>query len=365
MAKYYSSTFGKISGKHGNAVAVIMKDGSTYLRKYTKPSNPRTDKQQAHRAKFALSSKALAPFNPIFKETIGATSGISIARSHAFKNAIVGEYPNISIDYKKLMFSFGTLEKLQNATYSLNSGIISINWDFKKKHNCHGNDSVSLVVFNKNNNQALHIKDIAIRKKKHTKIDIHESWTNGELYLWAYVKQGNNISDSIFVDDVYHNNSNGNCNAVLGTHDNNIKGTMPNIINQAIMAFILMLYNLLGLFRQVATNIDMQNTLSTFTNRASNTSNRIEYIYNEKMPLLHSEGITWSHIHTISKGILKLFRPIQKHFLYQYAFIRNSAPLLTYTEHLFTTPFVLPILPWFNRIFITPKAHFICSSLLL
>ena len=90
MAKYYSSTFGKISGKHGTAVAVIRKDGSTYLRLHVPSSNPRTEKQQAHRAKFALTSKSLVPFNPIFKQTIGITNGISSARSYAFKNSIVG-----------------------------------------------------------------------------------------------------------------------------------------------------------------------------------------------------------------------------------------------------------------------------------
>ena len=127
MAKFHSSTFGAISGKHGSAVAVTRKDGISYIRMHVIPHNPRTDKQQAHRSKIGLVSRSLAPFNPIFKHTMGLTNGISIARSHAFKHAIVDEYPNFSIDYKKLMFSFGTLEKLQNATTSFNNGVVSIN----------------------------------------------------------------------------------------------------------------------------------------------------------------------------------------------------------------------------------------------
>lgn len=253
MAKYYSSTFGKISGKHGSAVAVIMKDGTTYLREYSKPSNPRTDKQQAHRAKFALSSKALVPFNPIFKKTMGITNGISIARSYAYKNAIVGEYPSFELDYKKLMFSFGPIEKLANASASFSEGYIYVKWDYNRMHNCHKNDSVSFIVFNKNTNQTIHIEDIAKRSDKSVKIHIHETWAEDDLCLWAYVTQGDKISDSVFVDK---------CVPVVGTDicvypENNIVDNeqinSPTCfgINQAISTIILMLYNLFSLFKQV------------------------------------------------------------------------------------------------------------------
>ena len=199
MAKYYSSTFGQISGKHGSAVAVTRKDGTTYIRIYAKPSNPRTEKQQAHRAKFALSSKALVPFNPIFKARIGVTNGISIARSYAFKNAIVGEYPNYSMDYEKLMFSFGALEKLHNASVAINEGVATLSWDFDNMYNCNADDRVNIVIFNKDANQALNIDDVALRSDKQTKIDIHDSWSGSDLYFWAYVMNGDKISDSVFV----------------------------------------------------------------------------------------------------------------------------------------------------------------------
>ena len=240
MAKIHSSIFGSISGKHGSAVAVTRKDGISYIRMHVIPHNPRTDKQQAHRSKIGLVSKSLSPFNPIFKHTMGATNGISMARSHAFKHAIVDEYPNFSIDYKKLMFSFGTLQKLQNATSSFHNGIVSINWDFKKMYNCHGNDSVSLVVFNKGTNQALHIEDIALRKKRQAKIDIHKSWVDDELYFWAYVRSGDKVSDSCFVvetdlcvcSDVITDERVCSVNAedthafkIQGTHASKIEGT--------------------------------------------------------------------------------------------------------------------------------------------
>ena len=274
MAKFYSSTFGEISGKHGNAVAVTRKDGTTYIRIYAKPSNPRTDKQQAHRAKFALSSRALVPFNPIFKDTIGVTNGISAARSHTFKNAIVGEYPNFSIDYEKIMFSFGPLAKLHNSSVKSNDGVVSINWDFDKMYNCHSDDSVNLVVFNKESNQALHIKDVALRADTLTNISIQDSWADSELHLWAYLTNGDKISDSVFVgkcrpSDIIQDSPEVD---LIQDYEMQIDNNEPDTSTEelksnysfahfnayeAIISILMMVYNLLGLFKQavVGSNI--------------------------------------------------------------------------------------------------------------
>ena len=275
MAKFYSSTFGAISGKHGSAVAVTRKDGTTYIRMYAKPSNPRTDKQQAHRAKFALSSKALVPFNPIFKDTIGITNGISTARSHTFKNAIVGEYPNFSVEYEKLMFSFGSLEKLHNASATSSDGVVTINWDFNKMYNCHGDDNINLVVFNKESSQAIHIKDVALRSDKVSKINIQDSWSNSELYFWAYVTSSDNISDSVFVgkcrpsdvisDSLIKIENQQDKDEYMASTESNIQTNESKYdyssdsfnAKGAIVSFIVMLLNLIGLFKNVVVGVNM------------------------------------------------------------------------------------------------------------
>ena len=285
MAKFYSSTFGAISGKHGNAVAVTRKDGTTYIRIYTKPSNPKTDKQQAHRAKFALSSKALVPFNPIFKDTIGITNGISTARSYAFKNAIVGEYPNLSVDYEKLIFSFGPLAKLHNASATSNKGIVTINWDFQKMYNCTSDDRVSLVVFNKERNQAIHIKDVALRSEKISKIDIQDAWADSELYFWAYVTSGDKISDSVFVGKCSPSDMVSSCSEEVEDQDScaykasdelDIRGEEMKYecnanrldVNRIIVNFMTVLLNLISLFKQ-SVNV---NNIQGFVNQLKHSA---------------------------------------------------------------------------------------------
>jgi len=69
-----------------------------YLRAASVPTNPRTDKQVAHRAKFGFINSVLRPFYSIFKANFGGNKGIRYAINMAFKDAIVGVYPDFSIE---------------------------------------------------------------------------------------------------------------------------------------------------------------------------------------------------------------------------------------------------------------------------
>ena len=62
MAKFNSTTFGTISGRHGSAVAATQKNGTSYLRVFRAPSDPKTAKQVNQRAKFGFANQAVRPF---------------------------------------------------------------------------------------------------------------------------------------------------------------------------------------------------------------------------------------------------------------------------------------------------------------
>jgi len=59
MARFTSSTFGKISGKHGSAVAAVRKNGLNILKVYRIASNPNTKGQKNQRGKFGFVMKEL------------------------------------------------------------------------------------------------------------------------------------------------------------------------------------------------------------------------------------------------------------------------------------------------------------------
>jgi len=149
MARFISTTFGKISGRHGEAVAVTTKDGRCFLRVYTKPKDPTSPKQLAHQAKFGLVSKGLTCLGSVFKITYADKRGKNKAVSLAYKNCIVGEYPNFTLDYSKLIFTVGSVDITGLVTATVLEGTtINLKWDSSVFTQSNPNDTLSLVFFN-------------------------------------------------------------------------------------------------------------------------------------------------------------------------------------------------------------------------
>src|ERR1035437_7474991 len=99
MSLFKSTTFGKISGKHGNAVAALRKDGLNILKVFRIASNPDTPGQKNQRGKFGFVVRELNCMRSVFTITFNGQYGINRAVSKAMKTALTGEYPDFNIDY--------------------------------------------------------------------------------------------------------------------------------------------------------------------------------------------------------------------------------------------------------------------------
>lgn len=200
MAKFTSTTFGAISGKHGTAVAVLKSDGTNYLRVHRNPANPRTDKQTAQRNKFAFSANAIRPFHNLFKETMGGETGLSRGRKHAFRNAISGEYPNFSVDYENLKISSGSVD-LPEFIATMTNGALDITWTNDESLNSRDDDSVCVVFYNESSKLIVHNTDVTVRSEESVVVEIPSTWS-GSVKCWAYMQQGGSTSDSIFLGEI-------------------------------------------------------------------------------------------------------------------------------------------------------------------
>lgn len=200
MAKFTSTTFGAISGKHGTAVAVLKSDGTNYLRVHRNPANPRTDKQTAQRNKFAFSANAIRPFHNLFKETMGGETGLSRGRKHAFRNAISGEYPNFSVDYENLKISSGSVD-LPEFIATMTNSALDITWTNDESLNSRDDDSVCVVFYNESSKLIVHNTDVTVRSEESVVVEIPSTWS-GSVKCWAYMQQGGSTSDSIFLGEI-------------------------------------------------------------------------------------------------------------------------------------------------------------------
>jgi hypothetical protein len=206
MATFKSLTFGKISGKYGDALATQSKaTGKNYLRAASVPTNPRTDKQVAHRAKFGYINSVLRPFYPVFKANFGGNQGIRYAINKAFKDAIVGEYPDYSIDLEKLIFAEGTIYTVETATAEkVAPGKVKIEWDTT---NLDGNVPTALanfVFYNELSDKALTVTSDVMHSVGTATVDMPAIWNGATIHCWIYFSTDNGLrfSNSQYINSV-------------------------------------------------------------------------------------------------------------------------------------------------------------------
>lgn len=202
MAKFNSTTFGTISGRHGSAVATTTKDGQSILRVYKAPSNPRTEGQVSQRSKFALVNSELRYMSKLFKITFGSSKGLQKACSLALKNAVVGESPNYSIDYSKLIIAQGAVQPAEQAVANVSQGItVGIEWDDTVGYQASEHDNVNLVFLNDVSKVGVIFQNQAQRMNGSIEVDLPDVWVGAAIHCWLYFStpQGDTTSTSQYL----------------------------------------------------------------------------------------------------------------------------------------------------------------------
>ncbi len=209
MAKNLRGIMGAISGRLGPIIGSTWK-GIPYLRMTSKSSGKtkkQSSRQMAHRAKFAYLTKWLKPFHAYvtlgFKNMAEGTTEISAAFSYNFKAALLGEYPNFEIDYRKVMISMGTLPTMhmpQLETTAPNQ--IKIEWQFNPTHeNADYDDQLMIVVYSRERKLVDGMIGGTRRTQKTCTFMFDERMAGHELdvYVSFWSINGRNVSNSQYL----------------------------------------------------------------------------------------------------------------------------------------------------------------------
>jgi len=125
--------FGGFSGKLGNLVGYTL-NGKAVIRTKGTSNKPPTIPQLAVRQMIKLLNRALKPMLPVinigFLLEVKNTdkNAFNEAISYNFHNACMGAYPNIGIDYSKLLVSKGMLPPAYDASVSIQPGGLEFTW---------------------------------------------------------------------------------------------------------------------------------------------------------------------------------------------------------------------------------------------
>ena len=202
MARFTSSTFGKISGKHGTAVAAVRKDGLCILKEYRVASNPNTAGQKNQRGKFGFVMKELNCLRSVFTQNFGGQYGINKVVAIAMKTAISGEFPDFKLDYSKLIIANGNLYSTSHVSLEKVSGkLVRVNWYPELLEDAVPNDKVHIVLLNSKTKFVKLSYDCAFRSEGKIDIEVPSGWVESDLHAWIYFKsaEGNRLSESQYI----------------------------------------------------------------------------------------------------------------------------------------------------------------------
>ena len=186
MAKYRSTTFGSISGKHGTAVAAIM-NGKPVIKVFTPPSNPNSPGQQSQRLKFGIVATALNPLRNIVNIGFGGRLGYSKATSLALRNAVTGIYPDLSIDFSKVLVASGSLPQSPNASINVVAGTgAQITWDVATWSNGSVDDLVHIGFLNPETHMPVFVQAQAIRQEGAITAELPVIWRGATIHAWLF-----------------------------------------------------------------------------------------------------------------------------------------------------------------------------------
>ena len=133
MGTINKGILGGFSGKVGNIVGGRWK-GIDYMRSLGSRRNTApTDKQKEQQLKFGLMSRFQQPLANLlatsFRSYAIKMTGSNNAMSYNLKNAVIGIYPDFSIDYSKVLISKGRMPNALNPiAESLNPGEVNFSW---------------------------------------------------------------------------------------------------------------------------------------------------------------------------------------------------------------------------------------------
>lgn len=181
-----SSTFGSMSGRHGDAVASTDKDGKSIVRLYTPPSKSSTEAQLVHRAKFGLVNSVLSKHHKLFKSTFGKM-GVNRAVAFAMRDAITGTYPDYEVDYTKLTLTDGTLPTASQLLAEVMSGTtVNFTWDNHIFLEDNPADKANVVFMDSVTKKSMLIAGDASRVDGAMQADLSDVWTGNAIHCWFY-----------------------------------------------------------------------------------------------------------------------------------------------------------------------------------
>jgi len=190
MATLKNGILGGVSGKIGNVVGSSW-NGIDYLK--TLPSHytdAKTDVQVSNRSRFLSVIRFLQPITEFirvgYKSLALKKTAFNAATSYHYHNAISGEYPDIVIDFTKVIVSRGNLTGAYNAAaISTTAATMQISWaDNSTDGSAKADDVAMVVVYHPVLKEAYFTLNAGSRSDLSADLQLPQSFSGGEVHVY-------------------------------------------------------------------------------------------------------------------------------------------------------------------------------------
>lgn len=206
MATISEGINGGFSGKFGTGIGAKWRD-INYVRSLPfSVSNPRSQGQLDHRAKLATIVQFLKPLTPFlrigFNSQAVRMSAFNAAAKYNYRNALTGAYPDVVLDYSKVLVSCGTLTVALNpAVSSATASQVDFTWENNSNGNTvRSNDRVLLVVYNPRLHVAVTVEGGNNRESGSQSLTVPLSFKGDELQCYLAFE---NARDAVVSNSQY------------------------------------------------------------------------------------------------------------------------------------------------------------------
>jgi hypothetical protein len=209
MAILSKSAFGCPNGKIGNMVYYMLK-GQPVCRligEQGEPSIKQLANYQAMKVTMVL-IKQMKEFitNSFELEARGTVKNAhNLAVSYNKKQALQGEYPNISVDYSKVVLSYGQLPGARDFSISKTETGLILNWNPESYANGHDGDDILMIqLYYPLIKKGRSLLNASRRDSGQVFIPIEESMIQQPVEVYACFKSadGKQISNSIYLGNI-------------------------------------------------------------------------------------------------------------------------------------------------------------------
>lgn len=209
MATNKNGPYGHPNGKIGNIVFYVLngQNVSRTIGDPGKPSRNQLGNQQSMAVTMALLKRMKDFINVGFELEAAGTvkNAFNLATSYNKKGALQGEYPNISVNYSKVILSKGDLPVAKDIQLSKTDTGVLISWDPSRLDFNYGlDDSVMILLYHPLRKKAKSFLNAARREEGSRFIEVDKEWLDEpiEAYLCFKSADGKHISDSVYIGNL-------------------------------------------------------------------------------------------------------------------------------------------------------------------